>query len=57
MCDSVDSKPFLENLVRNNSECTGFFNVLFNFFSVCNSKERLKEQYSRMKPEFTQLCV
>ena len=28
---SVDSKSFVENLVRNNNECTGFFMC----FSVC----------------------
>ena len=33
LSDAVDNnKPFLENLVRNNSECSRFFYVIFIFF-------------------------
>ena len=32
LSDSVDSKSFVENLVRNNSECTGFFKCFSVFF-------------------------
>ena len=35
LLDSVDSKSLLENLVRNNSECTGFLMWLSVFYMTC----------------------
>ena len=43
--DSVDSKSLLKNLVRNNSECTGFLMWLSVFYMTCIFKPTKRSKY------------
>ena len=43
--DSVDSKSLLENLVRNNSECTGFLMWFSVFCMTCIFKPTKRSKY------------
>ena len=45
LSDSVDSKSFLENLVRNNSECTGFLIWFSVFCMTCIFKHAKRSKY------------
>ena len=61
--DSVDSKSFVENLVRNNNECTGFFMCfsvclfvfLYDMYLILNTQIKFKYLYSllAMKVKYT----
>ena len=45
LSDSVDSKSLLENLVRNNSECTGFLMWFSVFCMTCIFKPTKRSKY------------
>ena len=45
LSDSVDSKSLLENLVRNNSECTGFLMWFSVFCTTCIFKPTKRSKY------------
>ena len=45
LSDSVNSKSLLENLVRNNSECTGFLMWFSVFCTTCIFKPTKRSKY------------
>lgn len=45
LCDSVDGKSLLENVVRNNSQCTGFLMWFSVFCMTCIFKPTKRSKY------------